>query len=128
MNAPQIIRTPGGEELVLMSRIDYDTLMARLADMEEDAADVAAYDEAKAKLACGEDRILSAEESRAVLGRGAVVRALRKSKGMSQSDLARASDVSQAFLSKVERGEVGFSRVTREKIAAVLSVSPADLG
>jgi PHD/YefM family antitoxin component YafN of YafNO toxin-antitoxin module len=53
MHAPQIIRTPGGEELVVLPRADYEALLERADGAAEDADDVAIYDARKAELAAG---------------------------------------------------------------------------
>jgi hypothetical protein len=51
MTAPQFIRTPQGEELVVLPRADYDALVARAESYDEDADDVAIYDARMADLA-----------------------------------------------------------------------------
>ena len=53
MNAPQIIRTPSGEELVVLSRAEYEALLYRADHAAEDADDVAIYDARKSELAAG---------------------------------------------------------------------------
>jgi len=52
MSAPHI-RTPGGEELVVLPRAEYEALLARADREAEDADDVAIYDARKAELAQG---------------------------------------------------------------------------
>jgi hypothetical protein len=51
MSAPQIIRTPSGEELVVLPRAEYEALLERADHEGEDADDVAIYDARKAELA-----------------------------------------------------------------------------
>ena len=51
MSAPQIIRTASGEELVVLTRAEYEALLERADDEAEDADDVAIYDARKAELA-----------------------------------------------------------------------------
>jgi hypothetical protein len=41
MSAPQIIRTPSGEELVVLPRAEYEALLARAHHQTEDADDEA---------------------------------------------------------------------------------------
>jgi hypothetical protein len=41
LKTPQIIRTPDGEELVVLPRADYEALIARADHEAEDAEDVA---------------------------------------------------------------------------------------
>src|SRR5882724_1128163 len=53
MSATQIIRTPGGEELVVLPRGEYEALLERAGREAEDADDVAIYDARKAELAAG---------------------------------------------------------------------------
>jgi PHD/YefM family antitoxin component YafN of YafNO toxin-antitoxin module len=53
MSAPQIIRTPSGEELVVLPRAEYEALLERADHAAEDAGDVAIYDARKAELATG---------------------------------------------------------------------------
>ena len=40
MSAPQIIRTPNGEELVVLPRAEYEALLARADHEAEDADDL----------------------------------------------------------------------------------------
>ena len=80
MSAPQIIRTPNGEELVVLSRAEYEVLVERAdhADNEaEDAADVATYDARKTELAAG-GVVLPPEVSAAVLRGDSRLKAIRK--------------------------------------------------
>ncbi|MER9690666.1 hypothetical protein NKJ16_01850 [Mesorhizobium sp. M0179] len=49
MNAPQIIRTSTGEELVVIPKADYEALLHAAEEAREEAADVAIYDERKAE-------------------------------------------------------------------------------
>jgi hypothetical protein len=44
MSEPQIIRTPSGEELVVLPRAEYEALLERADHEGEDADDVAIYD------------------------------------------------------------------------------------
>ena len=50
----QIITTPAGEELVVISKAEFDALLERLADAAEDAADVAIYDARMSELRDGD--------------------------------------------------------------------------
>jgi hypothetical protein len=53
MSKPQIIRTPGGEELVVLPRAEYEALIERADHDAEDAEDVAIDDARKAELVAG---------------------------------------------------------------------------
>ena len=53
---PFVFTTPKGDEMVVLPKADYDALLAAahvIAEANEDAADVAAYDAAMAYLAAG---------------------------------------------------------------------------
>ena len=49
MNEPQIIRTAAGEELVVLSRAEYDALVAAADEATEDEEDIAIYDARKVR-------------------------------------------------------------------------------
>ena len=56
MEEPQIIRSPSGEEMVVISRHEYERLLATAYD--EDADDAAIYDVRKAELGGDPNRLL----------------------------------------------------------------------
>jgi ribosome-binding protein aMBF1 (putative translation factor) len=55
---------------------------------------------------------------------GAKVRSVRKSKGLSQEDLALARGLDRTYIGGVERGERNISLVNIYRIAYALSVAP----
>lgn len=57
---------------------------------------------------------------------GARMRTLRLSAGMSQEELADASDLDRTYIGGVERGERNLSLVNIHKLARALKVSPKD--
>ena len=61
MSKPQTIITSSGETLVILPLAEYEALLDAAAGADEDAADVAAYDAAKAALAIGEEQMLPPE-------------------------------------------------------------------
>ncbi|ODT05822.1 MAG: transcriptional regulator [Mesorhizobium sp. SCN 65-20] len=120
MNAPQIIKTPSGEELVVLPRAEYDQLVRAAEEAAEDAADAAIYDARKAALA-GEAS-LPAELSMAILREESRLKALRKWRGLTQSELAERAQVTQGFLSDLESRRRTASAETAAKLAAALDV------
>ena len=58
---------------------------------------------------------------------GRRIRALRKSKGLTQEELGKASKVNYKFLGSLERGLQNPSTVTLEKIATALKVDLMEL-
>jgi transcriptional regulator with XRE-family HTH domain len=73
------------------------------------------------------DSSASAATLPATLALARRVKASRLSKGWTLDDLARASGVSRALISKVERGEVSPTAATLAKLAAGLAVTVASL-
>jgi transcriptional regulator with XRE-family HTH domain len=55
------------------------------------------------------------------------LRRLRNAKGLAQDDLAYEADVSRSYLSQLEKGAFYASLKIVEKLAAALSVEPAEL-
>ncbi len=58
---------------------------------------------------------------------GRRISALRKSRGLTQEDLAGAAEIDRSFLSEIENGHKNFSVETLKKIADALNVKPAAL-
>lgn len=123
MGEHHIIKTPGGEELVILARADYDALVRAAEEAEEDAADAAMYDRRKAD--ADGARQLPAEVSDLILKGDRAVRAWRKYRKMSQTDLAEATGLAQGFVSDLEKGRRAVTEATAAKLAEALSAEPA---
>ncbi len=120
MAEPQIIRTPSGEEMVVIPRVEYERLLAAAHD--EDADDVAIYDARKAELAGDPDAVLPAPVSAAMLKGDSRFKALRRWRGLSQSALAAKAGVGQGYLSDIENRRRTGSPETLERLARALDV------
>lgn len=118
----QMITTPAGEELVLLSRAEYERLTALAAEADEGAADVAAYDAVIAEIASGRDSPLPIEVSALLLRGSSLVTAIRKWRGMKQTDLAERASLSQGYLSDLESGRRKGAVETLHAIAKALDV------
>lgn len=121
MSDPQIIRTPNGEELVVLPRAEYDALLARLDDAAEDEDDARIYDERKAELATG-GAVLPPEASSAMLRGDSRLKALRGWRGLTQLQLSAQTGVGQGYLSDLESGRRAGTPETLEKLAQALQV------
>ena len=106
---PQFITTDSGEELVLLSRRDYDAMLARLGDEEaEDRVTERLVAEARGRIAAGEDGLVRAGSDgrppRPDQGEtfGQKVRRLRREQGYSQIELAAMAEITQGYLSDIE--------------------------
>lgn len=113
----QILRTENGEELVVLSRREYDALLAQLGDEDaEDRMTLLIAAEARAEQALPEP------VSAAILAGDSVLKALRRWRGMTQSDLAAAAGINQGYLSELEAGAKGGTADTMRKLTTCLSV------
>jgi len=121
MSAPQIIRTPGGEELVVLPRAEYEALLARADQDTEDAKDVAIYDARKAELAAG-GAVLPPEVSAAILRGDSRMKAFRKWRGETQVHLESKTGIGQGYLSDLETGRRTGTPETIAKLAQALNV------
>ena len=126
MAQAQFIHTPAGEEMVVLTRADYDALIAAAADAEEDAADAAMFDDRMAELANGLDAVLPPEVTAAMLKGASLLKAIRKWRSVTQVQLAEQTGLAQSYLSELEAegGKKG-ARDAWIKIATALDV-PAD--
>jgi Helix-turn-helix len=120
MSGPQIIRTPNGEELVVLPRAEYEALVER-DEAAEDADDVDIYDSRKAELAAG-GVILPPEVSAAILRGESRLKAVRNWRGHTQLYLSFKTDIGQGYLSDLEAGRRKGTPETLEKLAKVLEV------
>ena len=121
MGNVQIIRTDGGEELVVLSRDEYDALVSAAGDADEDAADLAMYDARKAALT-GVDDVLPAEVSELMLRGQTRLKAVRMWRRVTQGDVAARVGIAQGYLSDLENGRRSGSSDTLERLAGTLDV------
>ena len=124
MRAPQIIRTAGGEELVVLPRADYEALLQRADDEAENAADLAIYDARKAELAAG-GGVLPPAVSAAILRGDSRLKAIRHWRGMTQMQLEFKTGIGQGYLSDLESGRRSGTWETIAKLAQALDVPVA---
>jgi hypothetical protein len=122
MSGPQIIRTPGGEEMVVLSRAEYEALLARADHEAEDADDVAIYDVRKAELAAGGGAVLPPEVSAAILRVDSRLQAIRKWRDETQLHLEVKTGIGQGYLSDLESGRRTGTPETIAKLAQALNV------
>ena len=121
----QTIKTPNGEELVVLPRAEFDRLAAMAAEAEEDLADLSAYDSAVAELAAGAVSPLPAELSALLLEHKSRLAAARRWRGMSQMELAAKVGIGQGYLSDLENKRRKGLASTLGRLAAALDVPVA---
>jgi hypothetical protein len=121
MSEPQIIRTPSGEELVVLPRAEYEALLERAGRDTEDAEDLALYDERKAELAAG-GVVLPPEVSAAILRGDSRLKAVRNWRGETQLHLSASTGLGQGYLSDLESRRRTGTPETLAKLAEALNV------
>jgi DNA-binding XRE family transcriptional regulator len=119
----QTIETERGDNLVVLSRRDYDALLARAGD--EDAEDrMTLLIAAEAR---GEEP-LPEPVSAAILRGDCVLRALRNWRGISQAELSLKTGVPLHTLNEIEQRQVAGSPDVLSNIATQLKVPVGWLG
>jgi DNA-binding Xre family transcriptional regulator len=119
----QTLITESGEELVVLSRRDYDALLARSGDEEaEDRMTLILAAEARAEAPLPE------LVSTTILKGDSVLKALRVWRGLTQVQLAEAAGIGQGFLSELEGRMKTGSAETLTKLAQRLDVPVGWLG
>jgi DNA-binding XRE family transcriptional regulator len=123
MNKPTIITTPNGDRMVVIPVEEYE----RLVKAAEETTDVRAYDEAKRRLASGQDELLPAIMIKRILDGENALRVWREQRGLTLKELADRAQVSAPFVSQIEKGQREGSVETMRKLAEALKVSVDDL-
>lgn len=122
MNEAVSFKTPNGEEMIVLSRHDYEALLEK-AELAEDLAAVAEY---RRKLAAGEEAVPEEFANRLMDGENPI-RVYRELRGLTARELAERTGISAAFLSEIETGKKDGGVATLKRIAKELKVTLDDL-
>ena len=117
---PVMTKTPKGDEIVILSRKEYDRL---LVAANEDATDAAV---ARKAINRNEETLSEAEMDELLAARTPLA-FWRKKRGLTQAGLARAAGIAQGFLSEIESGLKTGDVTVLQRIAAALEISLLDL-
>jgi ribosome-binding protein aMBF1 (putative translation factor) len=113
-------KTPTGEDIVILSRKEYDRLLLAAND---DASDARAAKRAIAR----DEEILTETELDELLSAKSSLSFWRKRRGLTQAELAKRADIAQGFLSEIEGGRKKGDVAVLQRIAAALEISLLDL-
>ena len=116
MRIERIIR--GGKQFAILP-IDR---LKKLIDDAEMLADVKAYDAAKRRLERGEDELIPLAITERRLAGESAVKIWRQHRGMTQEDLAKASNVSRPMIAAIEAGHKRGGIATLKKLAKALKI------
>ncbi len=121
---PIMTKTPRGDDIVILSRAEYDALTG---SRREDAADATHANSILADLASGTEVLLTSEEADQLLDAKTPLAFWRKRRRMTQQALSNSIGVAQGFISQIENGTKTGDVQTLASIARVLAISLDDL-
>jgi ribosome-binding protein aMBF1 (putative translation factor) len=117
---PVMTKSPKGDDIVILSRKEYDRL---LVAANEDASDSAVAKKAIAR----NEEVLSEAEMDELLAAKTPLAFWRRKRGLTQIDLAKAAKIAQGFLSEIESGLKTGDVAVLLRIAVALEISLLDL-
>jgi DNA-binding XRE family transcriptional regulator len=120
---PVMTKSPKGDEIVILSRDEYDRLIAA----SEDAADARTARRVLDDNSRGAEIVLTEREADEFLKAKTPLAFWRKKRSLTQADLAKATGVAQGFLSEIESGQKPGTPATLKKIAEALNIKVDDL-
>ncbi|HMI11962.1 MAG TPA: helix-turn-helix transcriptional regulator [Bradyrhizobium sp.] len=121
---PVMTKGPQGDDIVILSRKEYDQLVAAA---NEDAADTEILRRSIARVQSGEEKTFSSAEVDEFLAAKTPLAFFRKKRGLSQDILAKRAGITQGYLSEIEIGRKSGDVQTLRKIADLLKISLDDL-
>lgn len=122
----QFIHTPGGDDLAVLPRNEYDRLVALAAEQQEDVSASRIVRNSVRALKEGRDVVLPKPVADRLANGDNAVRVVREWRGMVQGELAVAVGISQNYLSEIETGRRKGPAELQKKFARALGV-PLDL-
>ena len=122
---PVMTKTPLGDEIVILSRAEYDALTFGRRD--EDTADAARANNILADIERGTETLLTSEQVSQLLEAKTPLAFWRKYRGVTQQALSKSVGVAQGFISEIENGAKTGDVQTLAVIARALGISLDDL-
>jgi ribosome-binding protein aMBF1 (putative translation factor) len=117
---PVMTKGPQGDDIVILSRKEYDQLIAAT---DEDAADAEILRRSIARVKSGEEETFTSAEVDAFLASKTPLAFFRRKRGISQDTLAKRAGITQGYLSEIEIGRKSGDVRTLRKLANALKVS-----
>lgn len=112
-------------EVAIMPRQEYEALLAKAAEADEDAGMVRLVARAREEIAAGAPLIPMDVAERIADGENPI-KVLRNWRDLTQVDMAQKTGLSQSYLSEIERGDRAGTVAALRKIAGALGV-PIDM-
>jgi ribosome-binding protein aMBF1 (putative translation factor) len=117
---PVMTKSPKGDDIVILSRKEYDRL---LVTANEDVIDATI---ARKAIARNEETLSEAEMDELLAARTPLA-FWRKNRGLTQSELAKKTEIAQGFLSEIENGLKTGDVMVLQRIATALGISLLEL-
>jgi DNA-binding XRE family transcriptional regulator len=122
----QFIRAPGGAELAVLPRAEYDRLVALAEEVREDIGTARVVRNSKAAIAAGREVVLPKAIVDKLIAGENPIRTIREWRDMIQDELAVAVGISQNYLSDLETGKRKGPAELQAKLARALGI-PLDV-
>jgi len=119
----QIIKTPAGDDLVILPKSEYE----RLVELAEDQADAAAAKEMLRRVQTGEEEVFPSEVTNRLIDGENSIKVFRDYRGLTQAQLAEKVSTNKVYISQIERGERQGSLSLLRKLADALKVDVSDI-
>lgn len=126
MDDLQVIKTPKGDEMVVLSRKEYDRLTHMAYD--EDAHDMALVAAQMNKIKTGKTTLIPESVVKAIAVTGVhPIRAWREYRGLTAEQLAKKAKLARATISQMETGKRKGTVAAYKAIAKVFGISVGSL-
>lgn len=118
-----LTKSPGGEDIVILSRAEYE----KLTDAREDMADASRAHSIMARVTAGTENVLTSDELDAYLKAATPLAFWRRKRNLTQAALAQQVGVAQGYISEIEAKRKSGDVATLKRIARALGISLDDL-
>jgi DNA-binding XRE family transcriptional regulator len=122
MRTAQTIKTPAGDDLVVLPKADYERLVAAAREKLEDDSDARAAARVLARLESGAEQTMPFEIVKRLRTENRI-KVLREYRQLTQRELAGAAGMNQLYLSQIECGRATGGIKSLSRMAEVLGVS-----
>lgn len=116
-------KSPAGEDIVILSRTEYEDLL----DVRDDLTEAVQAREIGARIDSGAEEMLSAAELDDFLAASTPLAFWRRKRGFTQAALAAHTGISQGYLSELESGRKTGDVAILKTIATALKLKIDDL-
>ncbi len=120
----QSIKTPAGEELVVMPRAEFDRLLAAVRGRPSgDDPDAIAARDTMARIDRGEEETFPHEIAKRLRkGEDHPIKVFREYRGLTQEKLAIAAGIHPQYVWQLEHGRAKAGEKTRRRLARILEI------